>query len=352
MSSFLRYHWPVLFFLSAAILATFFSVDYQQSIRAQLSLSLGLLCYVAITVFTSTPSRLYSVLFASSFSIFLATLFILPEEIMSQPDNPLLQIHRLGNALFIVPNDVLILAVMAPLMSGLAWSGDWRLRGLTIFYLVVALIIGINLQSRQTVFLLLLGQVIVIALMRPRLAAPALLIGAVVGIISDGLSGWTLAHKIFLFPRTYVWHTAWVMFLDRPWTGQGPGLFKDMYFTFLGKAGYVIQELSDRRTMPWAHNLYLEQLAERGFLGFFALLGLLGAAMYRAAKSCNGAHSDLTRSLSAGVLAALIMLAISGIAEATLSRLWVAISLLILSALATATTKMPREEILKNKHQT
>ena len=132
MRNFLRYHWPVLFFLSAAILATVFSVDYQQSLRAQISVSLGLFCYVTITIFTNTPSRMYSVLFASSFSIFLATLFILPDEIMSQPDNPLLQIIRLGNALFVVPNDVLILAVMAPLMLSLAWVGDWRLRGLTI----------------------------------------------------------------------------------------------------------------------------------------------------------------------------------------------------------------------------
>ncbi len=349
MRNFLRYHWPVLFFLSAAILATVFSVDYQQSLRAQISVSLGLFCYVTITIFTNTPSRMYSVLFASSFSIFLATLFILPDEIMSQPDNPLLQIIRLGNALFVVPNDVLILAVMAPLMLSLAWVGDWRLRGLTIFYLIVALIIGINLHSRQTVFLLLLGFVIFIAMMRPRLAAPALLIGVVVGVIGDGLSGWALAHKIFLFPRTYVWHTAWVMFLDRPWTGQGPGLFKDMYFTFLGKAGYVIQELSDRRTMPWAHNLYLEQLAERGVLGFFAMLGLLGAAMYRSAKFWRHADSDLTRSLASGVLAALIVLAISGIAEATLSRLWVAISLLILSALATVVVRMSDEETLKDQ---
>lgn len=349
MRNFLRYHWPVLFFLSAAILATVFSVDYQQSLRAQISVSLGLLCYVTITIFTNTPSRMYSVLFASSFSIFLATLFILPDEIMSQPDNPLLQIIRLGNALFVVPNDVLILAVMAPLMLSLAWVGDWRLRGLTIFYLIVALIIGINLHSRQTVFLLLLGFVIFIALMRPRLAAPALLIGVVVGVIGDGLSGWALAHKIFLFPRTYVWHTAWVMFLDRPWTGQGPGLFKDMYFTFLGKAGYVIQELSDRRTMPWAHNLYLEQLAERGVLGFFAMLSLLGAAIYRSAKFWRHADSDLTRSLASGLLAALIVLAISGIAEATLSRLWVAISLLILSALATVVVRMSDEETLKDQ---
>ena len=351
MNNFLRYHWPVLFFLSAAILATVFSVDYQQSIRAQLSLALGLLCYVAVIIFTNTPSRFYSVLFAAAFSIFLATLFILSDEIMSQPDNPLLQIYKLSNALFVVPNDVLILAVMAPLMLGLAWTGDWRIRGLTIFYLVVALIIGVNLQSRQTVFLLLLGPVIVIALMRPRLAAPALFIGIVVGIISDGLSGWTLAHKIFLFPRTYVWHTAWVMFLDQPLTGQGPGLFKDLYFTFLGKAGYVIQELSDRRTMPWAHNLYLEQLAERGVFGFFALLGLLGAAMYRAAKFWRHAGSDLTRSLASGVLAALIVLAISGIAEATLSRLWVAISLLILSALSTVAVRMLHQGVMKDTYQ-
>jgi hypothetical protein len=50
-------------------------------------------------------------------------------------------------------------------------------------------------------------------------------------------------------------------------------------------------------------------------------------------------------------LAALIVLAISGIAEATLSRLWVAISLLILSALSTVAVRMLHQGVMKDTYQ-
>lgn len=340
MSNFLRRHWPVLFFLLAAVMATIFSVDYQQSLRVQLPLFFGLLCYIAITALANTPKRLYCTLLVLLGAVFLAALFVASKITLTGIDNPIALVKLLGTPLFDVPNDALMFSIIAPLALGVAWTSGWWLRGLTVFYLVVVLVISAHMQSRQAVVLLLLGQVMVVALMRPRLTVPALLIGCVVGAVIDGLLGWVLTHKIFLFPRTYVWHAAWVMFLDRPWTGQGPGLFKDMYFTFLGKAGYVMRELSDRRTMPWAHNLYLEQLAERGIVGFFALLGLLGASIYKATQSWrNAAGVDHMRSLAAGVLTALILLAISGIAEATLSRLWVAVSLLMLAAFSVAIFK-------------
>ncbi len=122
------------------------------------------------------------------------------------------------------------------------------------------------------------------------------------------------------------------MFLDRPVFGQGPGMFKDLYFPFLEKTGYVLEELGDRRTMPWAHNLYLEQLAERGVLGLLALLCLLGHALMRGLRMIRQAPSSEARAMLVGVVSALLVLMASGIAEASLSRLWVTVLLLVLAA--------------------
>lgn len=332
----LRHHWPLLLFLLAAVWATIFSVDYRQSIHVQLPLVSGFFLYIGIVIFSSTQNRLRVVLLLLAMSVFFTLLFLVPDLMTARISDPIARLKLLGGVLFVVPNDVLVLSVAAPLVLGAVWTSSLWLRGLAVFYFLLSLVICVNMHSRQAVILLLLGLAIVVAVMRPRWFIPALMTGCLAGIAIDGLLGWALAKKLFLFPRTYVWHTAWTMFTDRPFTGQGPGLFKDVYFTFLRKAGYVLQELPDRRTMPWAHSLYLEQLGERGIFGFLALAGLLGNSIYRSGKSFRQASCELTRGMAAGVFAALIVFAIAGIAETSLSRIWVAVFLLVLAAFSVA----------------
>ena len=336
----LRYHWALLLFLFAALCATVFSVDCRQSMHVQLSLLPGLIAYVVITTFADTKNRLRIASFALSIIVFFTVVYIAPQVIATRMDNPVAQLKLLGNALFVAPNDILVFSVVAPLALGATWASSWWLRALTAVYLLLMLVISVNMQSRQAVLLLLLGLVIVIALMRPRWAIPALLAGCAFCVVIDGLLDWHLIHKIFLFPRTYVWHAAWTMFTDSPLTGQGPGLFKDIYFTFLAKAGYVLGDLSDRRGMLWAHSLYLEQLAERGILGFIALLSVLGVSIYKVGCLLRGTVSESMRSMLAGVFSALVVFAIAGVAETTLSRIWVTVFLLVLSALSVASVRL------------
>jgi hypothetical protein len=50
------------------------------------------------------------------------------------------------------------------------------------------------------------------------------------------------------------------------------------------------------------------------------------------------------RALSAGLFAAVAMLMIAGIAEASLSRLWVSLSLMVLAALAVAADNIHQQK--------
>ncbi len=336
-------HWPLLFFLIVAAWATIFSIDRQQSINTQLPLLVGLFLYILIVDNIKTTQYLRAVMVL--LSVFAMALVFLSLHILLLvvADKPLDAIKTLDSLLLVVPNDILLLAVVMPLLSGAIWNVRSRwIQILSVCCIVVALVTSEILQSRQAVALLLLGQICVVAMMRPRWAMPAAVLLLAVGVLLDGLSGWRLAEKIFLFPRTYVWHTAWVMFLDRPWVGQGPGLFGDIYFAFLSKAGYVLSELSDRRPMLWAHNLYLEQLAERGIGGLLALLGLLGASALYAWRAWR--KSPNNAALAAGILTSVLMLALSGIAEASLSRIWVAVLLLVLAALSVTADALSQEQ--------
>lgn len=334
----LRAHWPLLSFLLVAVLVTALSVDPRHSIKVQPQLVPALLCYVVIVSFVTDHKALEFVCLALLVSGLVTALSILAGTGLIPTTDPLAQVEILGNALLVVPNDALMLVIIVPLTLGMCWTAGWHIRLVMAIFFTLALLVCVMLQSRQAVVLLVLGPVIVVTLMQPRWCIPILAAGIAAGTLVDALMGWPLAQKIFMFPRAYVWHTAWVMFLDRPWTGQGPGMFKDLYYMFLEQAGYIRAELGDRRMMPWAHSLYLEQLAERGIFGLLALLCLMGTAMIRTYRAWRIDETESGKSIAAGGFAALVVMAATGIAEATLSRLWVTVMLLVLVAFAYATT--------------
>lgn len=76
--------------------------------------------------------------------------------------------------------------------------------------------------------------------------------------------------------RRILWSVAWRVFKDHPATGVGPGNFRTVFTQYF-------QGVIERESI-WgsAHNLYLHQLAERGLVGFAALLLVLGVLMARA----------------------------------------------------------------------
>jgi O-antigen ligase len=329
----IREHWPLAFFLTIAAITTITSVDPRHSLSVQPQLLPALLSYCVITQFITTPMR--QRFFCGSLltcGLLTVTLMLLGIH-NTTSDDPLEKIKLLGNALFIVPNDVLMLSIIAPLVLALAKDSNAIIKCLAVVYLLLTLVASVIIGSRQAVLIFILGQALFFVIVKPKWFLPILLFSAVVGTTLDWLLGWPLANKIMMFPRTYVWHTAWIMFLDSPWLGQGPGMFKDLYFPFLKKAGYIAAELGDYRNMPWAHNLYLEQLAERGIGGLLALVSLLVTAARQAWIYTRSSPSDSSISLGAGLLGALLAISIAGIAEATLSRLWVTVLLLSITGL-------------------
>ena len=337
-------HWALFFFLLSACLATLTSRDLRLSINTQLPLLVGLFLYVLLVDVINTSQKLRVVTVGFALLMLAQVMVSLRNLLLVAAEKPLESVRALDSFLLEVPNDILVLAIVMPLLLGAVWSGARCWRVLFAGCLIVALAIGEKLQSRQAVALLLGGQMLVVTIMRPRWAVPVALLLVVLGVLLDGLSGWRLVQKIFLFPRTYVWHTAWVMFLDRPWTGQGPGLFGDIYFMFLAKAGYVLDMLPDRRPMLWAHNLYAEQLAERGIGGLLSLFCLLCVSLFYVGRAWRQASTFSVRALSAGLFAAVAMLMIAGIAEASLSRLWVSLSLMVLAALAVAADNIHQQK--------
>jgi O-antigen ligase len=165
--------------------------------------------------------------------------------------------------------------------------------------------------SRTALLTLLIGLVATVVLVQPRqrllpslaglfaLLCVALVVNALVlpdsQVITRLVRNWTLSG------RTDFWATAWAMFLEAPLLGKGPHTFGVFH------------------RIPWAHNLYLEVLAEQGLVGLVALASLMACGFFVAWK-VQSTDTAEERLLGAGAFAGLIGFWSAGAVELSLLR--------------------------------
>ncbi len=70
------------------------------------------------------------------------------------------------------------------------------------------------------------------------------------------------------FTRLALWDVAWRIFKDHPWLGVGPSNYATVY------TEYCHRLVENQAVWSSTHNIYLQQLAERGLVGLAALLAL------------------------------------------------------------------------------
>jgi O-antigen ligase len=94
------------------------------------------------------------------------------------------------------------------------------------------------------------------------------------------------------------WQAAWNMYQASPIVGIGPGGYVQAYPIF---------RVNDFWTDPLghAHNIYLNILAESGFLGFLTYVGQLIAWVAVVGGGFRRSQTGFDRALAAGVLATL-----------------------------------------------
>lgn len=325
-------HWHVIIFLVLTFVITLCSKDIKHSAQVQVQLLPALLMYTVITCFVKDEQCLHFVMVVIVFSALVTELTFLAQAVYLRDIlDPLEKVHVIRSPLIVAPNDVLFFSVLTPIAAYLILKGKALIKIVGSLYLICTLVMTIYMQSRQATGVYLIGLCFMALLWRPIVGLAVAVIGVVAILLIDQFMGGVLMNKlVYLFPRRYVWAAAWQMFLDRLWVGQGPGMFKVFYMNFLEKAGYIFEQVEDRRPMNWAHSLYLEQLAERGVLGFLALVVLIGNPLILTASRISSLKLD-----EKALLSTLMAFLVAGIAETSLLRLWVVVLIFLLVALLT-----------------
>ena len=188
------------------------------------------------------------------------------------------------------PNDLALVALLVPFARWWAWPS------------ALALVVGSGSRNAM------LGLVVAGFVMAPPKVRLALVSTILVGVVAV-----TTLTPADAFTRGTGRIGHWLVALDMakgaPVVGHGPGSFPDHYLPRLDRLRPLPWGLeAEISFIPWAHNLYLEQLAERGILGLGVFLLPLGIAWRRGSRS---------------VRAAVAAFAVMGIMDLTFLKPWV-----------------------------
>ena len=189
---------------------------------------------------------------------------------------------------------------------------------------------------------------VAVALAAVALLAPALL---VLAAPSTALGGLDRLSNFEQDGRVGIWSVAWRMFREDPFLGKGAFSFGEFYVRTIHEVPLPDGYEPERRRIPWAHSLYLEQMSEQGGLGlavFLAVLSTSWISCWRArASGALPAASEDAKSpgrlrLAEAALASLAAFAVMGLFDLTFQKDWVLLIFSLLSALAGSLARLSR----------
>jgi O-antigen ligase len=254
-------------------------------------------------------------------------------------------VSEFGSPVLVVPNDIALVAVIAPFSVSLLFGRPNRLLSLlAVMSIAASMSAVIVLQSRGALLSIIVTTALTVGLIRPRLGLLTCGLVVIVALVIDAILGFPLIGKFGWFPgaRLSLWLAAWTMFLDAPLLGHGPHTYVLSYRSYIEALQLSVQLPVDPRVTPWPHNLYLEVLAERGVIGIAAFGALLGIGLRRGWLIRQRVRGEARRYVS-GALTGLLGLCIVGLYEASLLRLWVTVLLFsTLGVLACFCRLLPR----------
>ena len=194
-------------------------------------------------------------------------------------DVPQAVLRLSGNTLLAVPNDVCATTILVAFPLGLLAAGAHRIERVAAVLAVVLALLAAGLVRSRTGFLIGASEMALAAVLRPGLLRAILQIILVAGLADAwfgfaGLQKLTLAdpHDLHgVAGRLGLWVSAWRMFLSAPLLGHGALSFGPGHLAYLPDWAPHYPE----GRAPWAHDLFLDVLAEQGVLGAAAFLCLV-----------------------------------------------------------------------------
>lgn len=326
--------WIVVAFIASFAMSCWASVDSTRSLTLAVALLPGLLCLVALQSVRFGRAEWGVLGVAGWTTSVVAAASIVTAAVMHPGESPFALATHAGVAAIVVPNDVVLLAVLSPISVVLLRDDAlWKRAagGLGLALTVVA--IGV-LASRIAYLTLLVALATSLYLLQPRLVLAGIVIAGTSMLAVDGVLGWPMLAKLAgpVDPRLSLWAVEWRFFTDAPVLGHGPFTLASDYEPTVAQLSLPAWVMRDAQaTVPWAHSLWFEALGERGLVGFATLALLVGGTLRAALRRARSRTGFAGRHVVP--LAALVALCVASVFELTLLHEWVGVVLFALTAI-------------------
>ena len=243
-----------------------------------------------------------------------------------------------GTPGLVVPNDMLAGVIFAPIVAYTLV----RTTSLPVKILAVAtlfsLAVAIYMVDSRVCYLTFIFMVILLLFYfyRQKFLLCSLLVLLVFYLI-DKIFQLGIADNIYALKnenaRISVWMAGLVQWDENPLLGLGPSHFEDAYQFGIRELAFPDWVMIESRRVPWAHNLYIEAIVERGILGLMALVFLLVLIFIRIGTHFGSTFKEV-RDFYIALFISFGGFLFAGLFESTMQRIWVANSLFIFVGLA------------------
>ena len=240
------------------------------------------------------------------------------------------------------PNDLAVLAVLVPIaLMPLSGSPSRWTRTAVIAAIPLVLITAITSQSRNALIGLTcsVGVLLILSRLRKQVlwvaAGAAILVTLALTFDLGNLQARIASlGNVQQDGRIGIWYVAAEMFKEHPFSGIGPYLFADFYLETLANTTLPAGYQPERTYIPWAHNLYLEALAERGIVGLLGFAVFCIAALHRVIRSLFQPQTNTERDYAVALAASWSALLVMGLFDLTFLKDWVLLVFMLLAGLS------------------
>ncbi len=339
--------YPLIAFLTSVIISSFLSVDIERSFLLNLSFFPALLILFIICEVTDINLiyALYIVL--SGVGAIISAIALCCFFLNIAEENPSVWIEKMGNPNIIVPNDLMLLSVIVPFSLSLIYSKklSLTLKILPVLSIFLSIWIIIIYQSRGALILSVISIFYTIIFLRSFLFFSFASIIAITILIVNLKHSLPLVSKFSgcWSTRIQYWLAALSMFADAPLLGHGSHTYATLYNTYKNKIEIPDWLIVDDRFTPWAHNLYLEILAEQGILGLTSLITLLIFGFKIAWNTCNSYQKEI-KILGLGAFLGLSTVSMGAVFELSFIRHWVVIMLFSILGMIISVSSLSRKK--------
>lgn len=333
---------PFLLFAGATILSTAFSAYPALSLSRAAYAPIALLFFFAVQEVAITPAAFRRVSLALAGVIFLVGVDGVYQYVAGRSllgGDPMFRGRVSGSLPH--PNDLALIPILLPLTLALiSQERSWPLRAVLLAGLPLAFATVILSQSRNAWLGLAIGLGVFFAFGTSRKIIVALagllilLFGAAYALDIGNVPGRLRAIlRAPSEPRIGHWLVAWEMFKEAPLLGKGTHTFGEFYLPYLSRVELPKGVTPEIARIPWAHNLFLEILAERGLLGLVGFLAPVLAMGHRLLRARSQAVPPLARTLALGLAGSLLVFLAQGLFDLTFLKDWVLLVFWLLGAL-------------------